>query len=163
MLTFSTLLPSPPPSFSESQISQSQELLLFLDVPAHVRSPVAMATHDPYLDSMMTTSLGSRRIREGGNEGGTEKLLVCSHTNYILHSCSQIVRNDRTLEQIVFPVPHVCEYLPSESKYQVLQRTKCNEQGSKVHVPLSVGHLGPIFLILCLLYGMSTCSTVSLL
>ena len=56
MLTFSTLLPSPPPSFSESQISQSQELLLFLDVPAHVRSPVAMATHDPYLDSMMTTS-----------------------------------------------------------------------------------------------------------
>ena len=60
MLTFSTLLPSPPPSFSESQISQSQELLLFLDVPAHVRSPVAMATHDPYLDSMMTTSLGSR-------------------------------------------------------------------------------------------------------
>ena len=81
----------------------------------------------------------------------------------ILCLCSQIVRKDQTLEQIVFPVPHVCEYLPSESKDQVLQRTKCNEQGSKVCVPLSLGHLGPVFLILGLLYGMPTCSSVSLL
>ena len=44
----------------------------------------------------------------------------------------QIVRKDRTLEQIVFPVPHVCEYLLSESKERVLQCTECNEQGSKV-------------------------------
>ena len=44
----------------------------------------------------------------------------------------QIVRNDRKLEQIVFPVPSVCKYLTKESKDTVLQKTKCNEQGSKV-------------------------------
>ena len=42
------------------------------------------------------------------------------------------MRNDRKLEQIVFPVPSVCQYLTEESKQHVLQKTKCNEQGSKV-------------------------------
>ena len=48
----------------------------------------------------------------------------------------QIVRKDHTLEQIVFPIPHICEYLPSESKDRVLQYTECNEQGSKVYIPV---------------------------
>ena len=44
----------------------------------------------------------------------------------------QIVRKDRSLEQIVFPVPHVCQFLTQESKDKVMQHTECNEQGSKV-------------------------------
>ena len=32
----------------------------------------------------------------------------------------------------MFPVPSVCQYLTEESKQHVLQKTKCNEQGSKV-------------------------------
>ena len=42
------------------------------------------------------------------------------------------MRKDRSLEQIVFPVPCVCQFLTQESKDKVLQRTECNEQGSKV-------------------------------
>ena len=45
---------------------------------------------------------------------------------------SQIVRKDRTLEKIVFPVPQECRYLTDRSKDDVMQKTKCNEQGSKV-------------------------------
>ncbi len=42
------------------------------------------------------------------------------------------MRNDRKLEQIVFPVPSVCQFLTKESKDHVIHKTKCNEQGSKV-------------------------------
>ena len=45
---------------------------------------------------------------------------------------AQIVRKDRTLEKIVFPVPQECQYLTDQSKDNVMQTTKCNEQGSKV-------------------------------
>jgi len=51
---------------------------------------------------------------------------------YLFVRVFQIVRNDRKLEQIVFPVPGVCQFLPKESKDQVIHKTKCNEQGSKV-------------------------------
>ena len=53
-----------------------------------------------------------------------------NHTH--LSSSPQIVRTDRSLEQIVFPVPQVCEYLTEDSKERVLQHTECDEQGSKV-------------------------------
>ena len=32
----------------------------------------------------------------------------------------------------MFPVPVVCQFLTQESKDKVMQRTECNEQGSKV-------------------------------
>ncbi len=44
----------------------------------------------------------------------------------------QVVRKDRTLEQIIFPIPDVCHYLTEESKSRVMADTECNEQGSKV-------------------------------
>ncbi|GCC26788.1 hypothetical protein chiPu_0005208 [Chiloscyllium punctatum] len=43
-----------------------------------------------------------------------------------------IIRNDRNMEQIVFPVPSICEYLTNESKHRVLTTTEQDEQGSKV-------------------------------
>uniref|UniRef100_A0A8D2LXR1 Inositol 1,4,5-trisphosphate receptor n=1 Tax=Varanus komodoensis TaxID=61221 RepID=A0A8D2LXR1_VARKO len=45
----------------------------------------------------------------------------------------QIVRRDRTMEQIVFPVPNICEFLTHESKYRVFNTTERDEQGSKVN------------------------------
>ncbi|XP_056373589.1 inositol 1,4,5-trisphosphate receptor type 2 isoform X2 [Hyla sarda] len=45
----------------------------------------------------------------------------------------EIVRHDRTMEQIVFPVPNICEYLTRESMWRVFNTTERDEQGSKVN------------------------------
>uniref|UniRef100_A0A8C7CKH3 Inositol 1,4,5-trisphosphate receptor n=1 Tax=Oncorhynchus kisutch TaxID=8019 RepID=A0A8C7CKH3_ONCKI len=47
--------------------------------------------------------------------------------------CVQIVRLDRTMEQIVFPVPNICEFLTNESKLRVYYTTERDEQGSKIN------------------------------
>lgn len=47
--------------------------------------------------------------------------------------CCQIVRHDRTMEQIVFPVPNICKYLTQESKVRVFTTTERDDQGSKVN------------------------------
>ncbi|XP_061380179.1 inositol 1,4,5-trisphosphate receptor isoform X1 [Danaus plexippus] len=44
----------------------------------------------------------------------------------------EIVRTDRNMEQIVFPIPEICEYLPADSKHRVLQTAERDDQGSKV-------------------------------
>lgn len=44
----------------------------------------------------------------------------------------EIVRQDRTMERIVFPIPEICEYLTDETKVRVYQTTERDEQGSKV-------------------------------
>ncbi|XP_074833871.1 inositol 1,4,5-trisphosphate-gated calcium channel ITPR3 isoform X2 [Carettochelys insculpta] len=49
------------------------------------------------------------------------------HTSQI-----EIVRLDRTMEQIVFPVPSICEFLTRETKYRLFTTTEQDEQGSKV-------------------------------
>uniref|UniRef100_A0A4W6FS01 Inositol 1,4,5-trisphosphate receptor n=1 Tax=Lates calcarifer TaxID=8187 RepID=A0A4W6FS01_LATCA len=45
---------------------------------------------------------------------------------------SMIVREDRSMEQIVFPVHPICEFLTEESKFRVFNTTEQDEQGSKV-------------------------------
>uniref|UniRef100_A0A668ABN8 Inositol 1,4,5-trisphosphate receptor n=1 Tax=Myripristis murdjan TaxID=586833 RepID=A0A668ABN8_9TELE len=45
----------------------------------------------------------------------------------------EIVRHDRSMEQIVFPVPNICEYLTEESKVRVFTTTERDDQGSKVN------------------------------
>uniref|UniRef100_A0A8C1LRK3 Inositol 1,4,5-trisphosphate receptor n=1 Tax=Cyprinus carpio TaxID=7962 RepID=A0A8C1LRK3_CYPCA len=45
---------------------------------------------------------------------------------------SMIVREDRSMEQIVFPVHPICEFLMEESKFRVFTTTEQDEQGSKV-------------------------------
>lgn len=47
--------------------------------------------------------------------------------------CVQIVRHDRTMEEIVFPVPNICEFLTSESKLRIYYTTERDEQGSKIN------------------------------
>uniref|UniRef100_UPI003AAF5821 inositol 1,4,5-trisphosphate-gated calcium channel ITPR3-like n=1 Tax=Centroberyx gerrardi TaxID=166262 RepID=UPI003AAF5821 len=44
----------------------------------------------------------------------------------------EIVRDDRSMEQIVFPVHPICEFLTEESKFRVFNTTEQDEQGSKV-------------------------------
>uniref|UniRef100_UPI00398F4F09 inositol 1,4,5-trisphosphate-gated calcium channel ITPR3 isoform X3 n=1 Tax=Pristiophorus japonicus TaxID=55135 RepID=UPI00398F4F09 len=54
-------------------------------------------------------------------------------TYYSNHTAQiEIIRNDRNMEQIVFPVPSICEYITTESKHRVLNSTEQDEQGSKV-------------------------------
>lgn len=54
-------------------------------------------------------------------------LYYASHTAQI-----EIVRQDRTLEQIVFPIPEICEYITTDTKIKVLHTAERDEQGSKV-------------------------------
>lgn len=42
------------------------------------------------------------------------------------------MRQDRTLEQIVFPIPEICEYLTGETKHKILNTAERDDQGSKV-------------------------------
>lgn len=52
---------------------------------------------------------------------------------YVSHTAQiEIVRNDRTLEQIVFPIPEICEYLTHDTKVKVLHTAELDDQGSKV-------------------------------
>lgn len=45
---------------------------------------------------------------------------------------TQIVRHDRTLEQIVFPIPEICEYLTTDTKMKIFHTAERDDQGSKV-------------------------------
>nr|XP_014427115.1 inositol 1,4,5-trisphosphate receptor type 3 [Pelodiscus sinensis] len=49
------------------------------------------------------------------------------HTSQI-----EIVRLDRSMEQIIFPVPNICEFLTRETKYRLFTTTEQDDQGSKV-------------------------------
>ncbi|XP_038054419.1 inositol 1,4,5-trisphosphate receptor isoform X2 [Patiria miniata] len=52
---------------------------------------------------------------------------------YFKHTAQiEIVRQDRTMEQIVFPVPQLCEYLTAETKIKVFTKAERDDQGSKV-------------------------------
>ena len=42
------------------------------------------------------------------------------------------MRNDRTLERVVFPINDVCSYLTKETQHQVYTNTERDNQGSKV-------------------------------
>uniref|UniRef100_A0A8C3BV42 Inositol 1,4,5-trisphosphate receptor n=1 Tax=Cairina moschata TaxID=8855 RepID=A0A8C3BV42_CAIMO len=69
---------------------------------------------------------------ENGDDGISPKDV--GHNIYILaHQVCLIVRHDRTMEQIVFPVPNICEFLTRESKSRVFNTTERDEQGSKVN------------------------------
>jgi inositol 1,4,5-triphosphate receptor type 1 len=44
----------------------------------------------------------------------------------------EVVRLDRTLEQIVFPIPEICEYLTEDTKLKLFLNAERDDQGSKV-------------------------------
>ncbi|CAF0720089.1 unnamed protein product [Brachionus calyciflorus] len=52
---------------------------------------------------------------------------------YAAHTAQiEIIREDRAMEQIVFPVPTVCEYLTAETKQRIFLTTEKDEQNSKI-------------------------------
>ena len=54
-------------------------------------------------------------------------------TYYYKHTAQiEVVRHDRTLEQIVFPIPELCEYLPVDKKNKIFNEAERDDQGSKV-------------------------------
>ncbi|XP_017271430.1 inositol 1,4,5-trisphosphate receptor type 1 isoform X1 [Kryptolebias marmoratus] len=72
----------------------------------------------------------SLMLKPGGASGEGDEALefYAKHTAQI-----EIVRLDRTMEEIVFPVPSICEFLTSESKLRVYYTTERDEQGSKIN------------------------------
>uniref|UniRef100_A0AAQ5Z662 Inositol 1,4,5-trisphosphate receptor n=1 Tax=Amphiprion ocellaris TaxID=80972 RepID=A0AAQ5Z662_AMPOC len=72
----------------------------------------------------------SMMLKPGGASGEGDEALefYAKHTAQI-----EIVRQDRTMEEIVFPVPNICEFLTSESKLRVYYTTERDEQGSKIN------------------------------
>ncbi|XP_026977255.1 inositol 1,4,5-trisphosphate-gated calcium channel ITPR1 isoform X2 [Sagmatias obliquidens] len=79
-----------------------------------------LARHNKELQSM---------LKPGGQVEGDEALeFYAKHTAQI-----EIVRLDRTMEQIVFPVPSICEFLTNESKLRIYYTTERDEQGSKIN------------------------------
>lgn len=56
----------------------------------------------------------------------------CFNIRFINGFIFQIVRHDRTLEQIVFPIPEICELITMDTKIRVLNTTERDDQGSKV-------------------------------
>jgi len=44
----------------------------------------------------------------------------------------EVVRSDRSLEQIVFPIPEICEYLTEETRHRVFVTAERDDQNSKV-------------------------------
>uniref|UniRef100_A0A8C9VDW5 Inositol 1,4,5-trisphosphate receptor n=1 Tax=Scleropages formosus TaxID=113540 RepID=A0A8C9VDW5_SCLFO len=80
-----------------------------------------LARHNKELQAM---------LKPGGTYGEGDEALeyYAKHTAQI-----EIVRLDRTMEQIVFPVPNICEFLTSESKLRVYYATERDEQGSKIN------------------------------
>ncbi|XP_035376069.1 inositol 1,4,5-trisphosphate receptor type 1 isoform X3 [Electrophorus electricus] len=80
-----------------------------------------LARHNKELQAM---------LKAGGTYGDGDEALeyYAKHTAQI-----EIVRLDRTMEQIVFPVPNICEFLTQESKLRVYYTTERDEQGSKIN------------------------------
>lgn len=69
-------------------------------------------------------------------EGGKKANVACVVLNVGWASFFfffQIVRQDRTMEEIVFPVPNICEFLTTESKLRIYYTTERDEQGSKIN------------------------------
>ncbi|XP_026023904.1 inositol 1,4,5-trisphosphate receptor type 1 isoform X4 [Astatotilapia calliptera] len=80
-----------------------------------------LARHNKELSLMLKPGVSS-------GEGDEALEFYANHTAQI-----EIVRQDRTMEEIVFPVPNICEFLTSESKLRVYYTTERDEQGSKIN------------------------------
>ncbi|XP_069940179.1 inositol 1,4,5-trisphosphate receptor isoform X5 [Cherax quadricarinatus] len=78
-----------------------------------------LAKHHKELEELLSKS---------GNEKHSKAL-----THYRENTAQiEIVRSDRTMEQIVFPIPEICNYLTRETKQRVYQTAERDEQGTKV-------------------------------
>uniref|UniRef100_A0A8C6SHK6 Inositol 1,4,5-trisphosphate receptor n=1 Tax=Neogobius melanostomus TaxID=47308 RepID=A0A8C6SHK6_9GOBI len=87
-----------------------------------------LARHNKILQQSLRPGSGSGLAADLDSEKDDALHYYANHTAQI-----EIVRRDRTMEQIVFPVPNICEYLTEESKVRVFTTTERDDQGSKVN------------------------------
>uniref|UniRef100_A0A8C9NMI9 Inositol 1,4,5-trisphosphate receptor n=1 Tax=Serinus canaria TaxID=9135 RepID=A0A8C9NMI9_SERCA len=108
--------------------SENAERILYNMRPKELVSPGT----PPQLLALHLETSGvshSLMLKPGGQIEGDEALeFYAKHTAQI-----EIVRSDRTMEQIVFPVPSICEFLTKESKLRIYYTTERDEQGSKIN------------------------------
>ncbi|XP_034937156.1 inositol 1,4,5-trisphosphate receptor isoform X4 [Chelonus insularis] len=82
-----------------------------------------LAQHNKELSAMLKPS-------ESNN---TDEKINKALQYYATHTAQiEIVRHDRTLEQIVFPIPEICELITMDTKIKVLHTAERDDQGSKV-------------------------------
>uniref|UniRef100_A0AAQ5ZMC5 Inositol 1,4,5-trisphosphate receptor n=1 Tax=Amphiprion ocellaris TaxID=80972 RepID=A0AAQ5ZMC5_AMPOC len=93
-----------------------------------VFSSCCLARHNKILQQSLKPGLAPGSGGDPDNEKDDALRYYANHTAQI-----EIVRHDRTMEQIVFPVPNICEYLTEESKTRVFTTTERDDQGSKVN------------------------------
>ncbi|XP_053664267.1 inositol 1,4,5-trisphosphate receptor [Anopheles marshallii] len=79
------------------------------------------------IDRPPSSSSSSSATSKANSKTNQALLYYQTHTAQI-----EIVRHDRTLEQIVFPIPEICEYLTKDTKVRVLNTAERDDQGSKV-------------------------------
>ncbi|XP_060931821.1 inositol 1,4,5-trisphosphate receptor type 2 isoform X2 [Limanda limanda] len=89
-----------------------------------------LARHNKILQQSLRPGsvLGQVSVVDSDSEEDDALHYYANHTAQI-----EIVRHDRSMEQIVFPVPNICEYLTEESKVRVFTTTERDDQGSKVN------------------------------
>uniref|UniRef100_A0AAQ4R0F6 Inositol 1,4,5-trisphosphate receptor n=1 Tax=Gasterosteus aculeatus aculeatus TaxID=481459 RepID=A0AAQ4R0F6_GASAC len=87
-----------------------------------------LARHNKILQQSLNWGLARGSCVDPDNEEDEAVHYYANHTAQI-----EIVRHDRTMEQIVFPVPNICEYLTEESMVRVFTTTERDDQGSKVN------------------------------
>ncbi|XP_062245333.1 inositol 1,4,5-trisphosphate receptor type 2 [Platichthys flesus] len=89
-----------------------------------------LARHNKILQQSLRPGsvLGQVSLVDSDSEEDDALHYYAKHTAQI-----EIVRHDRSMEQIVFPVPNICEYLTEESKVRVFTTTERDDQGSKVN------------------------------
>lgn len=102
---------------NQQQLQQQQQLLQQQNQvdPRVNRALVYYASHTAQIE-----------VRSVINDKCLELLLL------ICFYFVQIVRHDRTLEQIVFPIPEICEYLTRDTKIKIYNTAELDDQGSKV-------------------------------
>jgi hypothetical protein len=82
-----------------------------------------LAQHNKELAALM------KPPKVNGVSGDAALQYYANHTAQI-----EIFRHDRTMEQIVFPIPKMCEYLTNDTKVRVFNTEERDDQGSKLAV-----------------------------
>uniref|UniRef100_A0A8C6RCJ2 Inositol 1,4,5-trisphosphate receptor n=1 Tax=Nannospalax galili TaxID=1026970 RepID=A0A8C6RCJ2_NANGA len=89
--------------------------------PTHGPAPAMLSLNNKQLSQMLKSSAPAQEEEED------PLAYYENHTSQI-----EIVRQDRSMEQIVFPVPGICQFLTEETKHRLFTTTEQDEQGSKV-------------------------------
>ncbi|XP_053672160.1 inositol 1,4,5-trisphosphate receptor [Anopheles nili] len=116
--------------------------LLKIDSYSGTASAGSNSTSTTSASASAITFPGANPSSLGGGSSSTVSAAAASKANsktnqallyYQTHTAQiEIVRHDRTLEQIVFPIPEICEYLTKDTKVRVLNTAERDDQGSKV-------------------------------